>query len=395
MRRGLPAVLALLGGCGACDTPPERAVTVCEGVAPASPKTDILFVVDDSGSMGEEQANLAQNFQTFIATLAASPVRNDFQIGVTTTSVDQPLDAVTTRTTFNVGPNAGQPYPAGALVAVDASGRYVSSPRILRGDSPTLVADFQANVNVGTYGSGKEQGLRAALLAVTDRVADGQNAGFLRPEARLVLIVVSDEDDCSDPYQPPHVVGNPDQCHDPGVKNLGGAIPAGPTQVRAVDEYLADFTTLPLGGEVREVLVAAVVGVDQAGNPAFGAGSGCPTAFDGGDRYKLFAAGFGARGLLDSICDASFASTLEAIATLINQQVPLGQTPADWRLLEVSVTKPDGTRVGCRVGVAPDPGADVIYEPPTASRPATLNFQGPACTLVPGDRVDLRMLCAG
>ena len=36
----------------------------------SSPTADILFVIDDSGSMAPEQANLAQNFQAFIDTLA-------------------------------------------------------------------------------------------------------------------------------------------------------------------------------------------------------------------------------------------------------------------------------------------------------------------------------------
>jgi len=38
-------------------------------------RTDILFVVDDSGSMEDEQQNLAANFDAFIERLAASPAR--------------------------------------------------------------------------------------------------------------------------------------------------------------------------------------------------------------------------------------------------------------------------------------------------------------------------------
>src|SRR5512139_1497667 len=88
MRRLLGAAVLLgLSACGGCDDVPADAVTNCQAVGVASARTDILFVVDDSGSMQEEQANLAANFDAFIAQLAALPVSNDYQIGITTTSV--------------------------------------------------------------------------------------------------------------------------------------------------------------------------------------------------------------------------------------------------------------------------------------------------------------------
>ena len=42
-------------------------------------KTDILFVVDNSGSMAEEQAELRANIDAFIRVLTESP--NDYQVG--------------------------------------------------------------------------------------------------------------------------------------------------------------------------------------------------------------------------------------------------------------------------------------------------------------------------
>lgn len=65
---------------------------------------DILFVVDDSGSMGGEQQKLADSFQAFVNSLKASNVARvasrlepiDFHIAVTTTSVF--LNAQTTAT---------------------------------------------------------------------------------------------------------------------------------------------------------------------------------------------------------------------------------------------------------------------------------------------------------
>ena len=402
-----PALLLSLAACGGCDEVPARAVTNCQTVAVASARTDILFVIDDSGSMSEEQANLAASFDAFVQELAALPSKSDFQIGVTTTSIDEPASPTNLQDTFQRGgPNDGQPYPKGALVAVDDTGLYVPEPRILRGDSPTLVQDFQRNVRVGTLGSGKEQGLRAALLAVTDRIADGKNAGFLRTGTRLVVVVVSDEDDCSDPFGAgsPQVVGDQTQCHDTGVKNLAGVVPAPAGQLPATSLYVDALRTTPLAGEIRPVLVAAVVGVDQAGDPTCGdtagnpnctAGSGCATAYDRSDRYKQFEAAFTPGGFLDSVCRPDFSATLRQIATLIGQEVPLNAEPADWRLLSVSVVRPGGARVACTVGLAGAGGSpDVTYTAATSTRPPTLTFGG-ACMLSAGDQIDLKILCAG
>ncbi|HYG70469.1 MAG TPA: hypothetical protein VD838_22520, partial [Anaeromyxobacteraceae bacterium] len=218
------ASLLLLGG--GCDRVPAEAVTRCESrIVRGAAKTDILFVVDDSGSMSEEQWNVRENLAGFVDRLANGPVENDFQVGVTNTSIED-FDG---RAAYWLGPNEAadparaedRPYPAGALVAVDPASigapddgtpdgglfRFdpaaaasdpragFSGPRILHASSPTLLDDFQANVLVGVSGAGKEQPLRAARLALSDRLVDGVNAGFVRPGARLAIVFVTDEDD--------------------------------------------------------------------------------------------------------------------------------------------------------------------------------------------------------
>src|SRR5882762_5482022 len=139
--------------------------------------------------MSEAQANLAANLGAFIDTLAASPVKNDFRIGVTNTSVEEYTVSATAGRSYPAGPSAGVPYPAGALVAIktDASGNAIPGAfnydlslypqtagwggnRILSKGSPTLAADFKANVHVGLNGTGKEQPFRAARLALSDRL---------------------------------------------------------------------------------------------------------------------------------------------------------------------------------------------------------------------------------
>jgi hypothetical protein len=147
-----------------------------------SDQTDVLFVVDNSLSMEEEQDALAENFGAFIGW--ASSQNADFQLGVITTMAtgeeyfqgDPPRDIV-----------------AGELVA--APGR----PRVLTRSTPDLATAFAENVRVGMSPSAStEQGLQAARLALSPPKITSVNAGFLRDSARLVLIFLSDENDQSD-----------------------------------------------------------------------------------------------------------------------------------------------------------------------------------------------------
>jgi hypothetical protein len=397
--------IALAAALAACDSTPRNAVTACEQTTIVPTKTDILFVIDDSGSMQSEQQKLGTSFNAFITRLAASPARSDFQIGVTTTSVDWPIfDAGSAGplTVFDRDPNdpSATPYPAGALVAVDpatpgkvlydAAAKRFTGTRILDATSTTLVADFNANAKVGTGGAGKEQGFRAARLALTDRVADGTNAGFLRPGARLALVIVSDEDDCSDPASPPAVVygrvggGIQERCHSDADQAL----------LPKVSDYL-DFLGTPLAGEVRPVVVAVIAGVDaqkRPVNPACNTVNGGYPAF----RYRAFVDGLGPQALIDDVCLQDFSPTLEAIAGLIAQNVTLSQAPADVRLLQVAVARRDGSTTPCTVGASGAGAADVVYSPPQGGRAPALQFQAQGrCVLQPGDEVRLQILCAG
>ena len=122
--------------------------------------TDVLFVIDDSASMAEEQDRLASNFSAFVEVLAASYA--DWQIGVVTTDVDAET--------------------AGVLRG-----------GILTANTPDLDAAFRAAIVAGTDGARDEQGLRAAVFAVDP----ARNPGFVRGGARFNVVFVSDEDDQS------------------------------------------------------------------------------------------------------------------------------------------------------------------------------------------------------
>jgi hypothetical protein len=406
----------------ACDTVPADAVERCNvsQVFAGRVKTDILFVIDDSGSMSEEQANLSANLGAFIDQLAAAPIQDDYQIGVTTTDVDEYGGS----TAFTTGPSGGVPYPRGAIVAVVQNGAGVGTPgdlvydaaayaatngwggqRFLARGSPTLVQDFKANVLVGTAGAGKEQPFRAARLALTDRIQDGTNAGFLRPGARLAVVFISDEDDCSD--TPPRDIstnsgaGNA-ECHTLDVKQ---------TLLDPVADFAA-FLQGPIEGEARDTIVAGIVGVapttlDPAcatpavcGSPPAECTSCCATAYDRAERHSWLLSAMGSRSRLASICDGSFAASLQDFANAImSNTLPLDGTPADWRMLVASVTRTNGTRLVCHIvpydaSLAERAVADALYTPSQAGRPASLTFQG-NCALAPGDLIDVSVVCAG
>lgn len=413
----LLAALASLSGC-ACDAVPAGALQSCEvgALVPEAVQTDILFVIDDSQSMDQEQANLRDNLSAFIDALVASPVANDFRIGVTSTSVEAFGASATSGQSYTSGAASGVPYPDGALVAIrqDGAGAGVigdliydagtstwGGARVLdRGDgsAATLAAlarDFKANVLLGTAGSGKEQPFRAARLALSDRLADA-NAGFLRPGARLAVFFVTDEDDCSDSTDP-RATSNA-QCHDPSVKD------ADPPILDPVADFAA-FLLGPVDGEVRDVLVGAIAGFDEAtlapscGDAALCSNRSCGTAFDKGDRIAALQALLGStRMSLGSICSASFADRLRAFAEdLMPSSLPLSGTPADWRMLAVTVVKAGGAPVACQVAeagtpAAADPATGAVYLAPRFGRPAQLTFQN-ACALGLGDRIDVRIVC--
>lgn len=155
-------------------------------------KMDLVFVVDDSGSMSEEQSNLAQNFQMFADVLLnyvnADGAHVDFRVAVTTTGRD--IDY-----TVSLGPINMPMSEAGDNGAFrDSCG---VAKRWLDPTDPNLGSTLGCRANVGTNGPGFEMPLLMTKWALADRVADGTNAGFLRDDALLGVVVLTDEDDDS------------------------------------------------------------------------------------------------------------------------------------------------------------------------------------------------------
>jgi|GEM_PF-5356754 len=174
-------------------------------------KTDILFVIDNSGSMGEEQQTLEKEIIYFVKQLYATP--NDFRIAVTST--DNQTDPNYSKPCQNpdtLGPVFidGKSYESDKLHN-GRCGRFLApknSPYFFleksKFNSPEAMAEaFRPFVRLlGIEGTSHEQPLQAAVLATSQELttSGGPNDGFFRNDSLWMMIIMTDESDCSYPY---------------------------------------------------------------------------------------------------------------------------------------------------------------------------------------------------
>lgn len=138
-------------------------------------KIDILWVIDNSGSMASSQTNLANNFNSFINRF--SQLNYDFHMGVTTT------DAYLAYHYHNDSRSKLR----------DGAGSNHSGVFIIDKDTPNMTQTFITNITQGIGGNGDER----AFSSLEHTLGNQLNNGFLRAGAFLAVIVVSDEDDFS------------------------------------------------------------------------------------------------------------------------------------------------------------------------------------------------------
>ncbi|AZZ37204.1 hypothetical protein CIK05_10540 [Bdellovibrio sp. qaytius] len=151
-------------------------------------KLDVLFVVDNSGSMQTSQNNLANNFPAFIDKFVSKGY--DFRIAVTTTDAyygDQFTGSGcsicnTQHTKFFSGANP-------PVFVIDRADYDLSQPS----EAARLKSDFEANVKVGVVGSGDERAFSSFKAALSSSL----NVNYHRADAFLAVVIVSDEDDFS------------------------------------------------------------------------------------------------------------------------------------------------------------------------------------------------------
>lgn len=159
---------------------------------PNDPPVDILFYVDQSYSMEDDQWALGNNFAAFIDQLG--DIAPDWQV----------------------------------LVAIEDDG--CTRFPILNPDTSDYETVFMTAVTQGDGGIWTEAGLTVATNAL-EATGDGEcNAGFLRPDSMVHAILVSDEPEQStDPWdhyvtRMKNAVGDPGRLH---VSAIAGDFPAG------------------------------------------------------------------------------------------------------------------------------------------------------------------------
>jgi hypothetical protein len=262
-------------------------------------RIDVLWVVDNSGSMEPRQSNLARNFGSFIDVFTTNAI--DYRLAITTTD------------TFK------------------DKGAFKGSPSVITPKTPSPVAAFQSNIRVGTAGSPYEAGMEAAVMALDARAAlntpilealetcrtgclkksdvstcqancaNAHAVEFLRPDAYLYVVFVTDEEDKS---------SNPDLRY-----------------------YYRKLETALGPGNDGMVSTAAIIG-DVPSNTC----NATP-----GSRYAQLVELAG--GELGSICDPEFATTLRKLATSavgLKRKFALAKAP-NVSTLEVRILYPCST----------------------------------------------------
>lgn len=261
---------------------------------------DFLFVIDNSGSMGDNQSNLVSSFPGFIQKIQATVADVDsYHIMVVKT--DEKWNDCTVECSFFPGlcqfgningcdgaPSvcdntlgAGVNFPIGN----DASNQYCNLTGGQRFITPSEPFDLLANrftciAKVGTDGSGSERQIESLSAALNPAIngPGGCNSGFLRDDAVLVITIITDEEDS----------------HSPG------------TPAAWIEHVVAQK-----GGDSSGIVVLGLINDTDAVSPVCGTESQDPA------KIREFVEGFPNR-ILGSVCEANYAPFFDQAVDLID-----------------------------------------------------------------------------
>jgi hypothetical protein len=198
---GLLLALGTLSGCPSRDVsavlPNQSKEQQKEIPVTLNRNIDILWVIDNSGSMEQEQVSLARNFPEFVRVLEGiEGGLPDIHMGVVSSDMGtapHDIDAKCEDSDNGVLQVLDCPALDGGVRYIEdiSTGEEGGRQRNYTGD---LADQFSCMAQLGINGCGFEQHLGAmkAALENTD-----ENAGFLRDDAFLAVIFIQDEDDCS------------------------------------------------------------------------------------------------------------------------------------------------------------------------------------------------------
>jgi hypothetical protein len=252
-------------------------------------KVDFLFVVDNSGSMTAQQAQLLASFPGFIDAMQAAleDVVDSYHVGVLSSD--------------NYSGNAPGCTTIGDLVTQTAgwqSAGQVCTPFAQGGRFATeqddLEEKFPCMAQIGTSGSPIEQPVTALIASFnpTKTGPGGCNQGFLRDDAILVVVIVTDDPPYDFDFDDAHPGTNTASWYDDVIAAKNG-----------------DPEALVVIGFVPWMSLGCVFGGESP-------------------NLISFVESFGEQGVLASICEPDFgpvfAQTIETIVTTCENFDPPG-----------------------------------------------------------------------
>ena len=170
---------------------------------PFGNNVDILMMIDNSSSMIEMQQKLYAQLPLFIQSLQSLPTPPNLHLAVVSSDMGAPGDSATSIGCTPSGDQV-QSLPQGSCTATTlaAGSTFISDVDNMANFTDPLSSVLQCIALLGDKGCGFEHQLASidrALGADGLGPAPSTNANFLRPNAYLVIMMLTNEDDCSAP----------------------------------------------------------------------------------------------------------------------------------------------------------------------------------------------------
>jgi hypothetical protein len=302
---------------------------------------DVLFVVDNSNTMEQEQANLAKNFPRFIEKLEQAQL--GYRVGVVSSDLGAgPYSLPSCELT---GGDAGKlqttPRVAGCIPPNDSWIQKIGGASNVPGGD--VAGAFSCVARLGVGGCGFEQPLESAFRALDPQ--SKVNPGFLRPDAALAVVYITDEDDCSaadtslydparqgltDPLGPltsfrcfEFGVSCDRNGRQPGPRR--SCVPSSGPYLHPLQRYVDQLKQLKPSGEVIVSVISGPSGPVEVGmegqNPVLRPscqstnGVAVPAV-----RLASLVSAFGPRGSLHNVCGGDFGRALDQLGSLVAER---------------------------------------------------------------------------
>jgi hypothetical protein len=339
---------------------------------------DMLFMIDNSSGTRLLQDNLSRNFPTFTNALRnLSGGLPDLHIAVVTSDLGAGDGSIAGCSADGGDDGVFQYTARGTCTStnLDPGATFIADVGGVKNYTGNLEDVFTCIAAAGNNGCGFEQPLAsvARALGADGRPMPVENQGFLRPDALLFIVLVTDEDDCSAPPGSAlfDTIGNQNlasqlgppanfRCNEfghlcNGVKpprlapngsvndtvTLDGCVSAeGAGMLTPLATLRAQIRSLKLFPD-QQILVAAIAAPSapytvEWRNPSVSDTGPWPvidvscTAPDGSlgtpaVRINEFARGFGANGQTSSLCVDNFAPILSNLAAQLAAHFPVHQ----------------------------------------------------------------------